>query len=346
MVTCCGQTAKEVLVKLDFEHKNWESVGKRQSAEIRRSFIQFLLSFFIINHAGVAKEFIEKKTMITSILPGLIKDDNELVQLVLTGFKEKILENVFLSKTAKMKLFSVYNLKHILALFEWKGPLDDNISEEYLEAKQLVIDATLEFLITAVTSSKSGLVFHDPSFGTSGSNQNHLLFNLITNIVEPWARPNLAKVVIAALGACPDLIRPYFMKVLQPLWSPRHSEAWLMVIDFLYAIMEALDMSKLVHTSLDKSGKQLILVVSNFCCNEKVFKEVILECLKVDDHLVKVKGLELQALILGKLEQVLQNDKVPTYSKRQVPTYLEGVPKLFALTKNLAMNENSTIVVE
>ena len=23
MITCCGQTAKEVLVKLDFEHKNW-----------------------------------------------------------------------------------------------------------------------------------------------------------------------------------------------------------------------------------------------------------------------------------------------------------------------------------
>ena len=30
MVTCCGQTAKEVLLKLDFEHKNWESVAKRQ----------------------------------------------------------------------------------------------------------------------------------------------------------------------------------------------------------------------------------------------------------------------------------------------------------------------------
>ena len=51
----------------------------------------------------------------------MIKDEGELVQFVLTGFKEKILENQSLSKTAKMKLFSVYNLKHILALFEWKG---------------------------------------------------------------------------------------------------------------------------------------------------------------------------------------------------------------------------------
>ena len=64
---------KQILVKLDFEHKNWESVAKRQSSEIRRSFIQFLLSFFIINQSGIAKEFIEKKSMLSSILPGLAK---------------------------------------------------------------------------------------------------------------------------------------------------------------------------------------------------------------------------------------------------------------------------------
>jgi len=323
MVTCCGQTAKEVLVKLDFEHKNWESVAKRQSTDVRRSFIQFLLSFFLINHGGVAKEFIEKKSMLSSILPGLVKDDGELVQLVLTGFKEKILENSFLSKTAKMKLFSVYNLKHILALFEWKGPSDslsEDTSEEFLANKQLVTDVTLEFLVSAVTSTKAGLVFNDLTCGTSGSNHNHLAFNLITNIVEPWTRPNLAKVVIAALGACPDLIRPYFSKVLQPLWTPRHSEAWLMVVDFLYAIMETLDVSKIIrdHVGDDKNGKQLTTIISNFCCNEKVFKEVILECMKVDDHLVKVKGLELQALLICKLDQVLLNEKVSTYCKRQV----------------------------
>ena len=64
---------KQILVKLDFEHKNWESVAKRQSSEIRHSFVQFLLSFFIINHSGIAKEFIKKKAMLQSILPGLVK---------------------------------------------------------------------------------------------------------------------------------------------------------------------------------------------------------------------------------------------------------------------------------
>ena len=324
MITCSGQTAKEVLLKLDFDHKNWESVAKRQSSEIRKSFIQFLLSFFIINHPGVAKEFIEKRSMISSILPGLVKDDPELVQLVLTGFKEKILENSLLSKTAKMKLFSVFNLKHILALFEWKGPgtNENEPTEDFIEAKQTVIDATLEFLITAVTSTKAGLVFHDPYYGTSGSNQNPLLFNLISGLVEPWTRPNLAKVVIAGLGTCPDLIRPYFSKQLQSLWTPRHSEAWFMVIDFVYAIMETLDVSNIIRDLKDK-GKTLSLVTGNFCCNDKIFKEVIQECLKVDDHVVKLKGLELQALLLNKMDMVLKNETVSAFSKRQVLVKLQ-----------------------
>ena len=72
MITCCGQTAKEVLVKLDFEHKNWETVPKRHSSEIRSALVRFILSFFIIGHPGVAKEFIEKKTLISSIIPGNI----------------------------------------------------------------------------------------------------------------------------------------------------------------------------------------------------------------------------------------------------------------------------------
>ena len=100
-----------------------------------------------------------------------------------------------------------------------------------------------------------------------------------------------------------------------------------MVIDFIYAIMETLDISKIVGDFCGKSGtekdpkfKQFNTIIGNFCCNEKLFKEVIIECMKVDNHLVKVKGLELQALILGKLEQVMLHEKVLAYSKKQVNT--------------------------
>ena len=234
MVTFHHQTAREVMSKLDFEHKHWESISKRtNSREIREAFVQFLLSFFIINHPGVAKDFLEKKNLLASIFPGLTKDDAQLVQLILTSFKEKVLENSALSKTSKMKLFSVHNLKYVLRLYDdWTGAyvVADLESDEYLQNKVDVIEVVNDFLLAACTSSKHGLVFQDPSYGTSGSNMNHLLLNFLHSMAEPWTNPTLANLVIRSLSTCPDQIRPYFSKTIQPLWQPRASPAWYQVI--------------------------------------------------------------------------------------------------------------------
>ena len=153
---------------------------------------------------------------------------------------------------------------------------------------------------------------------------------LIAGIPEPWKRPNIAKIVIGALGACPDQIRPFMVKILQPLWTPRHSESWFQVVDFLYSIMETLDVNKIV-TELGKEGNNKLLanVISNFCCNEKIFKEVICEALQVKDKLVQLKGIEIQGLLLQKIDQVLKNDNVSASSKKQILFRLQNkIPPL------------------
>ena len=116
------------------------------------------------------------------IFLGLVKDAPELIELVLTGFKEKILENSSISKTSKMSLFSVFNLKQIISLYEWKG-ISNNPEQVNLEGKVVVNQSVTEFLLKALTSVKHGLIFHDPTYGTSGSNQNHLLLNLIQGML-------------------------------------------------------------------------------------------------------------------------------------------------------------------
>ena len=113
----------------------------------------------------------------------MVKDSPELIELVLTGFKEKILENSSISKTSKMSLFSVYNLKLIFSLYEWKGSSNDP-EEVDVNEKAIVNQSVTEFLLKALTSVKHGLVFHDPTYGTSGSNQNHLLLNLIQGMLH------------------------------------------------------------------------------------------------------------------------------------------------------------------
>ena len=328
MVTFQPQTAKEVLNKVDFEHKHWESVWKRNSPEIRETLVQFLLSFFITNHPGIAKEFLDKKNILPQIFPGLIKDTVQLVELVLTTFKEKILENASLSKTSKMKLFSVYSLKLLLKLYNnWTGQHSDLEQGDFLQQKADIREILDEFFHTALTSTKHGVVFHDSTFGTSGSNMNHLLLNFLNAICEPWTQPTLAKLVIEALSTCPDQIRPYLNKTLQPLWEPRASQNWFQVIDFLYAIFEGLDVNKIMAEQGNHT-KTLIAVVCNFFVNDKIFKEVIQSGMKMDEHIVKIRVLELLALFCKKLEPVLHRENSSNGRKQILFRLHEKLPQI------------------
>ena len=84
-----------------------------------------------------------------------------------------------ISKTDKMKAFSVTNLKQVLHLcYKWKPSNvkpDELDEDETAELVSQVGEAGRDFFVALLTSHKLGIVFHDPTVGTSGSNQNHLL---------------------------------------------------------------------------------------------------------------------------------------------------------------------------
>ena len=63
--------------------------------------------------------------------------------------------------------------------------------------------------------------------------------------------------------------------------------------------------------------------------NEKIFKEVICEAIHVNDKLVQLKSIELQGLLLQKINHVLNNDEVSATSKKQILFRLQNkIPSL------------------
>lgn len=116
--------AKEVLLKVDFEHPTLAGLSNRCSktnnVSIRKCHLEFLLAFFVAGSTSVIKDFLEKpatRNHLGSLFPGFIYDECNVVQLVIGTLHEKLMNNLAVSKTAKMKLFSVHNLKYILALW-------------------------------------------------------------------------------------------------------------------------------------------------------------------------------------------------------------------------------------
>jgi len=61
--------------------------------------------------------------LLASIIPGLLYDSADTVNLVLTTLQNRVLFNTSISKTAKLHTFSTPVVKSLLTLYDWKGPL-------------------------------------------------------------------------------------------------------------------------------------------------------------------------------------------------------------------------------
>ena len=331
MVATAGTAgAREILTKIDFEHKNFVSVVKRRGkkdegapgdSDVRTCYIHFLLAFMVSGNAALTKDFLEKKSNISQVFPGLIHDSCETVTLVLTTLREKIVENSSVSKTYKMKLFGVFNLKPLLQLFHWKGAFkhDDVMSDsekaEYTKDLERVSDSVSSLFKSLLTSTKLGIVFHDPTCGNSGKNLNHLLQNLLKSFEKPWEQPQISDVIAGALRTCPDQLRPYF-SCLEKVWSPRFTDCWLQVVDFIYVLFKRQDI--LITTSeLDSKQPKLIAsVIANVGFPERVLKEVVIPAMEHEHDMVRRKGVDLLSLLVGNLTRAL--DGVSQSMKKSV----------------------------
>ena len=373
MVAVGGPAAgKEVLLKIDFQHPNLSQLSDRCSSMndviLRKCHLEFLVSFFVTGNTSVMKDFLDKSSTrnhLASLFPGLIYDECDTVQIVLGTLHQKLLNNLGISKTSKMKLFSVHNLKYILALFGWKGPKhkkkenkdkkskqkdlkipDDNDVEvcidendgEYQAELECIRQITKDFFISALTSVKKGLVFLDSTCGTSGRNQNLLLQNILQSMTsyKPWKGKHmslfLSEIIIQSLSVCPDQVRPYFSKALQPLWAPKEdSDTWKLVVIFLRNIFKSLNPINILNnitseasvtsdtvSSKDAASKILSNVIGNIFCNDKIFREVINPAISSSSRTIITEGYNLFIVLLEKIEHLLSSDDLVETTKENV----------------------------
>ena len=197
---------------------------------------------------------------------------------------------------------------------------------------------TKDFFIDALTSVKKGLIFFDSTCGTSGSNQNQLLQHILQSMTsyKPWKEKHMSlyisDIVIKSLAVCPDQIRPYLAKSLQPLWVPKEdSVTWKQVVIFLRKIFEVQDPLHIVQSiSLadanvipSEAGKDTVSrlqsnILSNIFCNDKIYREVINPALQSISPTVWREGLELFVILLEKIEKILSSKMISAEVQQQL----------------------------
>ena len=303
MVTLGPVQAREVLMKVNWEHDNWDTLCKRSSKkdppDVRTCFIHFLLAFLFEPSPLVLKDFFSLKTRLASIFPGLMYDTAETVMLVLETLRSKVLENPSVSKTQKMKVFGSHNIKPLLALLKWTGPKKDD-STDGVE-KESVEESVISVLKILLGSTKYGVVFPDAMVGQNEKTLNPLAKEVLLSISKPWESLAVSSVVVELVSACPDQLGILF-GILEENWLPRDSPSWHQVIDLIITVLEKLNCK--VIGEVMKADTPVVKVVENVIFSSKLLEKVVCVGLSMD-HMVFSKCLELLEVLVVNFEQFL-----------------------------------------
>ncbi|KAK2577471.1 hypothetical protein KPH14_003572 [Odynerus spinipes] len=350
IISLGGTLPRELLAHLSLQPKVIESLVQHTKPSdpqsVRTCYIHFILAFLIEGNVSVVRSLLDKQGALTSIFPGLIYDKREIVNLVLATVKKYVLENLGISKTLKLYVFSTPVVQSLVSLYNWKGPTNwakgkrNNaaINNIPTEEKELVTDMVHDFLITLLTSHRYGIIFHDRTIGTSHDKHNQLVNTVLQSLDRPWEHAKPSDLVVKIMAACPDLIRPQF-NYLEAFLEPRVSTKWIRVMTFIKRIIQTVDAEMCLKIcSPELNISQLTNAIGALCIPLPLIKTVIVPSLNHSSMIVRHEGIELLLVMINQMKKFLP--AIKSYStnvleiKNSIMDYvIKTVPNLNTILK-------------
>lgn len=123
IVSFSASVAKDILIHVNLNPANIELLTKHSNEvdSVRDVFIHFVTAYLAESYPFVSV-LLEKKALLSNVIKGLQFDLSDTVCLLLNMLKDKLLLNPHVSKTFKMKIFCTPIVRHIINLYNWKGP--------------------------------------------------------------------------------------------------------------------------------------------------------------------------------------------------------------------------------
>ncbi|XP_034626067.1 nucleolar pre-ribosomal-associated protein 1 [Trachemys scripta elegans] len=360
MVAQGPDSARDVYSHFDFNNKFLPGLVKKRDKkgkpDVRMAYIQFALSFLIAGDNTILVQVLELKDFIPDILrTGLKEDKVSTINLLFSTLGTKVVQNKSISKTQKVRFFTVEVLSHIASLYRWNGITDVStedvkITQDPEEAgKVMVRELVHNFLMDLCCSLKHGINFYDRSLGTSGRGGNLVLLRFLLNLKTATEDEMVADLMVNILKVCPDLLNKYF-KETQYSFIPRLKSTWLDNIKLLKKIYEAQpEISTSFKTAefipLPRLLSMVMVTTVPVVCNKTMFTQGLTLPSKTVKHTILTLISTILRRALKNIEHCL-NEEIWQKSEIYTPLMMQEFVQLYreALSK-LLPDMNSIVAV-
>lgn len=300
------------------EQADIEGTKEKESLSMRYCFIRFLLNLLKYSAPLLRKELLtnNNKIMINWFKYISIMDSDNLINLTISVWDEKIIREPSFKKVTKIKVFNEWNISKLLPIY-------------YTKDKE--IRSTFDkFILSLATDSKYGLRFNDdeswflPTTGSgtvsvNGKNfkiHNKLLYALITNL-KPWDDDLQLNTTIEILKSSPELIPP-FMNYLasRGLHDPKLSSYWLGQTLLLSKVIN-LDIPSDIYVQ-EASNPPSTNMMIELIVPSVINRAVLARCLVSESFLIRQLSAQLIVNSIQKLEKLLEVYAKKSWSDQKI----------------------------
>ncbi|XP_059824654.1 nucleolar pre-ribosomal-associated protein 1 [Hypanus sabinus] len=351
MVSQGPEAARNFFSHFDFNNKLLSGLLKIRDLtgkpDVRMAYIQFAISFLVAGDNNTISQVLELKDFIADIFTSGLKEDHiSLINLLLSTFQTKVVQNKAISKTQKVRLFSVGVLSQIATLYGWSGTVDVQVDtgkegqDPAIAGKDLVRGLVHNFLIDLCCSFKYGINFYDSSLGTAKRGGNVVLLRFLLGLKTATEDELVADLIVNILKVCPDLLNRFF-KETQYSFVPRLKTVWLDNMKLLRKIYEAQpEISKAFQTKGYIPIPRLLSMVMVTTVPPVATKAMFLQGISFANKVVQQTTLSLLAFVLKRALKNIEhclNEELWQHSEIYTPSAMEDFAQQFReiLSKHL-----------
>lgn len=300
VVAVDGSLGEDVLKKIDFFSNNSDITAmflrkeKKPRTEPASSklLMHFYLSFLIDGNPQLIKSIMKRTHIFETVCANLKHESHEVINFFLQNLTKHILLSTNFNREHKLFSFTDNAILSIAELYDWQF----SKSQTPKDHKDLVINATHQFLLLLLTSKKYGIIFPQDNFRQKFIMRKLRFVCMSKKKMELFLQISLV---------CPDMIKST-LNTIQYGLIPSNNNTFFRSMLFAKKFITQFDANKMIRRFEKLNMKDLAILLTDLCLPTTFLQKFKQSYTSKTDAVVKIEIVHLLYLMLEQLNKYFQ----------------------------------------
>ncbi|OJJ50826.1 hypothetical protein ASPZODRAFT_126773 [Penicilliopsis zonata CBS 506.65] len=308
-----------------------EAAEDSRKSTLRRNAQKYVLANLRFQHVSAKSDIIEQHKVIRAFLEHVRKDPRDMVLDILKAVDRDIVQDAALSRSAKTRFFSRWNLERLVTLYGYDRESDEPSSEGPLIANEVH-----KLLMNICQTPGLGVLLPDSGWYPTGSDPETLPtdddsyielgldsavyvdryresvpvrngnLSHIAQVLRPDMDNLQIELLVTIFKAAPELVADFFTKKTMFVSDPKPTSSWMAESAFLFSTVQLPVPTNCGWKDKTPAMPPPVSVVIESVLPRPLTHKILTRCLNQNTEIVTLFAVRLLTVAFNKLSAVLK----------------------------------------